>query len=229
VRLGRADRFAALGLIAVGLIALTIGCFMPTQIPPPGQIPYQPPIDASQLFQPPSVDRSQQPDPVGGFPWEPPVTAHAWKYIVLHHTASTSGSVASINDAHLRRTDADGTPWRGIGYHFVIGNGDGMPDGAIETTFRWDEQSAGAHAGVGEFNANGIGVCLVGNFEEAPPTAAQLSAARRLVGALKARFSISASDVIRHGDIKATECPGRYFPHDDIANTAPSRGGTAGF
>ena len=48
----------------------------------------------------------------------------------------------------------------GLAYHFVIGNGDGMPDGEIEPTFRWREQIQGAHAGAGEYNEQGIGIAL---------------------------------------------------------------------
>ncbi|MEW4530028.1 MAG: peptidoglycan recognition family protein [Maioricimonas sp. JB045] len=143
-----------------------------------------------------------------------------WKYIVLHHTASSRGSVESIHRAHLQRRDAAGRPWRGIGYHFVIGNGQGMPDGAIEPTFRWKEQSSGAHAGIGLYNQVGIGICLVGNFEKTPPTDAQLKSVRRLVALLKARYDIGPREVIRHQDVKATACPGRKFPFNDVATAA---------
>ena len=64
-----------------------------------------------------------------------------WDYIVLHHTASESGSVASIHEEHLRRKDKNGNAWLGIGYHFVIGNGSGMDDGEIEPTFRFGNSS----------------------------------------------------------------------------------------
>lgn len=141
----------------------------------------------------------------------------AWKYIVLHHTASTSGSVESIHAAHRRRKDAQGNPWRGIGYHFVIGNGEGMADGGVESTFRWQEQSSGAHAGNALYNDFGIGICLVGNFEKQPPTSKQLAAVKRLVTFLKTQCEIPHNGVVRHGDVRATACPGRYFPWDDVA------------
>lgn len=87
-----------------------------------------------------------------------------WKYLVLHHTATTSGDVESIHQSHLKNKDRSGNRWLGIGYHFVIGNGDGMPDGEIAPTFRWHQQLPGAHAGNKEFNDCGIGIVLVGNF-----------------------------------------------------------------
>ncbi|QDU40748.1 N-acetylmuramoyl-L-alanine amidase [Maioricimonas rarisocia] len=146
--------------------------------------------------------------------------SRSWKYVVLHHTASSRGSVESIHRAHLQRRDAAGRPWRGIGYHFVIGNGQGMPDGAIESTFRWEEQASGAHAGIGMYNQVGIGICLVGNFETTPPTAAQLKSVRRLVALLKKRYDIGSREVIRHQDVKATACPGRMFPFREVATAA---------
>jgi N-acetyl-anhydromuramyl-L-alanine amidase AmpD len=130
---------------------------------------------------------------------------------VLHHTASHAGSVEEIHEAHL------GKGWEGIGYHFVIGNGEGMGDGMIEPTFRWREQMHGAHAGKSEYNQQGIGVVLVGNFEEESPSAAQLEAVTRLVATLKQDYGISSENVIPHRDVKATLCPGKNFPLAAVA------------
>ena len=146
----------------------------------------------------------------------PQVSARSWKYVVLHHTASSGGNVNSIHEAHLQRKDKQGRPWKGIGYHFVIGNGDGMPDGAIEPTFRWQEQMHGAHAGVADYNNAGIGIVLVGNFETQQPTTAQIASARRLVAALALEYDIAADNIVGHGDVKATACPGQHFPLMDI-------------
>jgi hypothetical protein len=148
--------------------------------------------------------------------WKPSAPAKHWTWVVLHHTASSHGSVESIHAAHLKRKDRDGRPWLGIGYHFVIGNGNGMPDGRIEPTFRWKQQLAGAHAGDDEHNQRGIGIVLVGNFDEARPTEAQLVSLRRLVATLQARYGIAKSHVIRHSDLKATACPGKLFPLAEI-------------
>jgi hypothetical protein len=149
-------------------------------------------------------------------PFRPSAPLRHWTSIVLHHTASAQGSVESINAAHLRRKDQAGNAWLGIGYHFVIGNGRGMGDGEIEPTFRWREQLHGAHAGDDDYNQHGIGIVLVGNFEEGPPTPAQLASVRRLVAILRTRYGIDKSRVIRHGDIKATACPGKYFSIAEI-------------
>lgn len=140
---------------------------------------------------------------------EPP---RRWTAVVLHHTATDAGSVPAIDAAHRRRLDADGNPWLGIGYHFLIGNGHGMPDGAVEPTFRWDRQIAGAHAGDRDLNATAIGIALVGNFEESEPTAAQRLALTRLIEKLAIEHDIDADAVLAHRDAKPTLCPGRHFP-----------------
>ncbi|MAG93786.1 MAG: N-acetylmuramoyl-L-alanine amidase [Planctomycetaceae bacterium] len=152
-------------------------------------------------------------------PWKPLVPARDWQYIVIHHTASSSGSVESIHEAHIKRKDKSGNPWQGIGYHFVIGNGSGMGDGVIEPTFRWREQMHGAHAGSNDHNQHGVGVCLVGNFEETSPSAEQLAAVKRLVGILKTEYGINSDGVIAHRDVKATACPGKYFPLDEVSRS----------
>jgi N-acetyl-anhydromuramyl-L-alanine amidase AmpD len=133
--------------------------------------------------------------------------------------------VESIHEAHLKNKDKNGKSWLGIGYHFVIGNGNGMGDGDVEPTFRWREQMHGAHAGVAEYNQRGIGIVLVGNFESHPPTSRQLKAAKQLVAALAAEYGVTRDRVMGHGDVKATECPGRYFPLSEVRDSVAIRPG----
>lgn len=146
-----------------------------------------------------------------------------WKYIVFHHSATAEGSVAAIDAEHRTRKDRQGKPWMGIGYHFVIGNGRGMDDGQIEPTFRWREQLHGAHAGNPEHNELGIGICFVGDFNQAPPTARQLAAARQLVRELALRYSIAPADIVRHRDVGPTECPGSQFPLEQMVDRAAAK------
>lgn len=143
--------------------------------------------------------------------------ARPWRHIVLHHSGTPFGSVASIDRDHRERRDSAGRPWRGIGYHFVIGNGREMSDGEVQPTFRWTQQLAGAHAGKPEFNEAGIGICLIGNFDETAPTEQQMHSCRKLVSQLRAEFHLPADAIIRHSEVKATECPGRNFSIETIA------------
>lgn len=158
---------------------------------------------------PPSLQIS--PPVVTENPWPPSADAREWRHIVIHHTATDSGSVERIHESHLKKG------WLGIGYHFLIGNGKGMADGSVEPTFRWRQQLHGAHAGKDEYNQRGIGICLVGNFEDTPPTAAQLAAVKRLVAVLRGEYDIPSSRVIGHKEVKATACPGKLFPLVEVS------------
>ena len=145
-----------------------------------------------------------------------------WRWIVVHHSATEAGSVESIHAAHKQRRDSQGRPWRGIGYHFVIGNGRGMDDGKVEATFRWRQQLSGAHAGSRPHNDAGIGICLIGNFQDDLPTPAQRKALTGLVSRLAATYDVASASVIGHGDVRATACPGELFPKELL--TVPAAG-----
>ncbi len=150
------------------------------------------------------------------FRWSTLEKEHKWVYVVIHHSATESGSVESIHAEHARRTDSIGNSWLGIGYHFVIGNGSGMEDGQIEATFRWKQQIHGAHSGSAVHNANGIGICLIGNFENKKPSTKQMKAITDLVSQLSKRYQIPARLVIGHNTVKPTVCPGKHFPLQDV-------------
>jgi N-acetyl-anhydromuramyl-L-alanine amidase AmpD len=182
------------------------------------------------MIQPPAIETPTMPDaqipetssvtPIAkDNPWKPETAARPWKYIVLHHTASDRGDVESIHESHLKNKDKNGKAWLGIGYHFVIGNGNGMEDGEIEATFRWRKQIQGAHAGVAEYNQSGVGIVLVGNFQNGPPTNAQVTAAKRLVRVLAREYDIETSQIVGHADVKPTECPGTHFPLSEIRDS----------
>lgn len=198
-----------------------MGCYRQV-VPPPASIsrpqPQLPPVIEAPvipLLLEPEFSPTTPAEPMTPItkdnPWKPLTAARDWKYIVLHHTASKQGDVESIHESHLKNKDKSGKPWLGIGYHFVIGNGEGMTDGEIEPTFRWKQQMQGAHAGVAEYNQLGVGIVLVGNFEDQPPTAAQMASAKRLVRTLSREYEILTPQIIGHCDVKATECPGSRF------------------
>lgn len=132
-----------------------------------------------------------------------------WKYIVIHHSASDSGSASEFDRYHREKRGWE----NGLGYHFVIGNGRGSRDGEIEIGNRWRNQIDGAHAGVQEYNHFGVGICLVGNFNESYPTAAQMASLSTLVEYLQERCRISSENIIMHRHFRETECPGRNFPY----------------
>lgn len=133
-----------------------------------------------------------------------------WQGIIVHHSATRSGSAAMIDQMHKQKG------WDGMGYDFVINNGRGAPNGQVEVGWRWVDQREGAHCRVDQnddnyWNEHTIGICLVGNFENERPTAAQYDSLARLVRFLMARYHIPWSRVKGHGEVDQTQCPGRNF------------------
>ena len=144
---------------------------------------------------------------VGG-PWAPKVAGRGWKFIVIHHSASASGSAAAFDREHRAQRG-----WDELGYHFVIGNGRGSGDGQVEIGPRWVKQKYGAHAKTADnrFNNFGVGICLVGNFENTRPTPSQQRQLATLVAWLMETYNIPPQNVIGHRDTKSTACPGKFM------------------
>jgi hypothetical protein len=148
--------------------------------------------------------------------FSPPTPIREWRYIIVHHSGEPNGGYESIDRYHR---DVNG--WDECGYHFVIGNGSESGDGEVEVGNRWAKQKHGAHTKPGnneEYNNFGIGICLIGNFNEAPPTPKQIEACRRLIAYLQQECRVPSRGITTHGDVPGTntDCPGRYFPHDQL-------------
>lgn len=134
-----------------------------------------------------------------------------WDYIVIHHSASRLGGAARFHRLHTQDRG-----WDEMGYHFVIGNGTDTGDGQVETGTRWHKQKHGAHCKTADnrYNDHGIGICLVGDFENGgTPTPAQMASLERLVAFLVRRCAVPVGRVTSHGAVThRTACPGRNFP-----------------
>jgi hypothetical protein len=152
-------------------------------------------------------------DPV----WRVPLKRR-WEGILIHHSATPNGNMAQF-DKHHREDNG----WLMIGYDFVIDNGDGGPDGRIETTNRWKQQIQGAHAGKGlkRYNDHWVGICLVGEFNETKPTRAQMNSLKKLIGFLQAYCDIPNENIKFHRDVRDTDCPGKHFPVREILKDSP--------
>ncbi len=168
-------------------------------------IPYFGESGGNELFYPSKADRP-------------------WKYIVLHHSANTTGNYDQIDRDHRKVLGYDG-----CGYHFVIGNGTGSEDGQIEVAQRWVNQKHGVHcrnAKNAEVDEYGIGICLVGDLDKEPPTPRQVAAAKALIAYLSSRYGIARGHVETHAHLAATPtiCPGRHFPVEALIAAKPRAG-----
>jgi len=132
-----------------------------------------------------------------------------WDYIVVRHSAGDYGTVKFLQDVHQERQPAD--PADAIPYHYVIGNGLGM--GPVASDWRRDWNICGAHASANNRPRNllGLGICLIGNLDSAPPPKPQFDALVALMRRLMHRYAIAAENVGTHGRTvgESTRCPGR--------------------
>lgn len=159
-----------------------------------------------------------RPNAIAGAPrdWVPPVSTRAWKWIVVHHSATTTGGAVAFDKMHRAKG------WDELGYDFVIGNGTDTADGQVEVGPRWIKQKYGAHAKTPDnrYNEYGIGICLVGNFDVERPTPKQLQSLNRLVAFMMRTYHITPDRILRHKDTKSTDCPGRYLNIDQVRRQA---------
>ena len=132
-----------------------------------------------------------------------------WARIVIHDSGSHYGSPDTIASMH------DARNMRGLGFHFVIGNGTGSGDGELFVGYRWLDQLPGAHAGGPDaewHNQRSIGICLVGDGDRRTFTSAQVQRLADLVAALSNELGIPPEQVVLHRQIAPTSSPGRLFP-----------------
>ncbi len=203
---------AARGLFCIALMFLVSACspqVVSTLAPlpaPPMESPAERPWIAESLNGEKSASAVSLASDLG----EPGWAVHPvrpWKYIVIHHSATPDGSVEQFDLLHRSRGMDE------LGYHFVITNGNGGPDGKVQVGSRWWRQKWGAHTGAtpgNEYNNFGIGICLVGDFTDRVPSDAQLTSLRRLVLYLIPAHEIAPENVVEHREAPnaSTACPG---------------------
>lgn len=149
-----------------------------------------------------------------------PLDVARWQAIVIHHSGSVVGSAASISREH------EDQGIKGLGHHFVIGNGQGMDDGQLHIGYRWLDQLPGAHAAGPNgdwFNLQSVSICLVGDGDRRPFTGAQINRLRELVGVLCREMDIPRDRVYLHSEIAPVNDPGRLFPADAVSRPASGR------
>jgi hypothetical protein len=132
-----------------------------------------------------------------------------WQAIVIHDSGTLVGSPAAMDQR------AKDSGLKGLGHHFVVGNGSGMQDGELFVSARWVQQQAGAHTGGPDadwYNRQAIGICLVGDGDRQRFSEGQVRRLCQVVDTLCKRLGIPADRVYLHSQIAPTTSPGKYFP-----------------
>ena len=124
-------------------------------------------------------------------------------HIVLHHTGAEEKDARQVREAHLRRG------FRDVGYNYIIER-----NGLVVTGRSLD--LPGAHCKAAEMNFKSVGVALIGNLENHPPTDSQQNSLVGLVKSIQQQHRIETGKILPHGAVPgaSTLCPGRYFPYD---------------
>ena len=125
-------------------------------------------------------------------------------YIVLHHAEAVKCTAQDVHSWHR----ANG--WTGIGYHFFV-----RKDGTI---YRGRPINVvGAH--VQGMNSCSIGICAAGDYHTKEKTMpqAQKKSIIELCQYLKKNYYPNAK-IVGHREIGDSNCPGRYYPLDEIKN-----------
>ena len=161
------------------------------------------PVAPTSLF---AIDAPTSFEPV--FNTRAPLAPSRWKYIYIHHSATSAGNAMTL-----------GQMTGGAGDHFVIGNGDGAEDGEIQISQRWNEQQiALPPAGASKIDAACISICVVGDFDRRVPTQTQLRRLTQLVSALQGQLHIGANNVLLLDQPQSVTGIGRYFPRTVFKN-----------
>lgn len=145
-------------------------------------------------------DSSQSMDAI--FQVQPAPTKQRWQYIYIHHSRTPGGNAETLAQSNA-----------GLGDHFLIGNGDGCRDGAVQVGHRWTQQQpALPPQGAESIYPTFVSICLVGDLDRAAPTEAQLVRLRQLVNSLQTELAIPANHVQFVEQRNAACGVGRYFP-----------------
>lgn len=127
--------------------------------------------------------------------------------VVIHHSATKDSGTVSWGA--IERFHIDTNKWNDIGYHYGV---ELVGDAAYALVGRAEHKRAAA---VKELNVNetGIHICVVGDFDVAPPPPVVLDVlVRRVLIPVMERWAIPPSRIFGHRDYaNYKSCPGKYF------------------
>jgi len=122
--------------------------------------------------------------------------------LVVHHSGTRGGTPKDFAWHHVHARG-----WPGIGYHYVI-----TPDGVVFKTNALTTVSYHARGA----NLGGVGICLVGDFNQIKPADAQVESLTRLLRLLLRYYT--KARIVLHREVQGsrTSCPGLKFPVDSL-------------
>lgn len=130
-----------------------------------------------------------------------------WTHLMIHHSAGPAGQTVDA----IRRYHVGARGWSDIGYHYLV-----QRDGAGRGHLKGGRPASknGAHAGSLKWNGCALGLCVIGTFQpggEAMKDALYQDVLAAVLHVMKLH-GIPPANLLAHRDVKATSCPGAWFP-----------------
>ncbi len=134
------------------------------------------------------------------------------KWIVIHHSASSHDNLTSIRNFHKQQHG-----WVEAGYHLILSNGyTNIPTGHLEATNRYRLSSYSMASRNPKYNLRGIHLCVIGNYENHPPSEDIKSSLISAINLLQKKYRIPDEHILLHRDIGQTLCPGKHITKEQI-------------
>jgi len=141
------------------------------------------------------------------------------QYISVHHSLTKDGLVADWEA--IRRYHREVKGWSDIGYHYGIER----VGGDLSLQIGRPESQPGAHTKEMHMNLKSIGICVVGNFDLAPPGLEVLRFLADICRRKVAEYGIPVNAVLAHREVglmagfdwkkgQYKSCPGKHFNMD---------------
>jgi len=143
------------------------------------------------------------------------------QYVIIHHSLTKDGQ--SVDWEAIRKYHREVNGWSEIGYHYGI---ERVRNSLVLQVGR-PESQPGAHSKEMHMNSKSIGICVVGNFDLAPPGLEVLRFLADIVRRKITEYGIPVQSVLGHREVGAMagfdwkkrqykSCPGKYFPMDTL-------------
>ena len=141
----------------------------------------------------------------GARPPKSPYSPQTPEQLTVHHSSEPTQAnflgAASIRGIQAFHQGPE-RGWSDIGYHFLV-----APDGKIYEGR--PAEVVGAHSPP---NTGKVGICTIGNFENAEQvTPAQRASLVSLLAYLAGKYKIAPSKIHGHRDFQGTDCPGQQL------------------
>lgn len=133
------------------------------------------------------------------------------EYLVIHH--SWSADKGTLDWTAIRKYHIEENGWDDIGYHFGIEKVNN--DYAILTGRHRDV--VGAHCLEKGMNKKSLGICVIGNYDPAPPPQEAMDMLVTLCVGLCREYELTVDKIVPHHEYASYKtCPGTKFPMDEL-------------